>query len=105
VIRKLLKNGFTGPILVSIAALSRLAYLCAPPPPPCGLSAASGVRTGMLVWRRHLDDNRFSIGNSGSVPSTISALTALTYMCAPTPGRIRRMLYGACVAVRARDAA
>jgi hypothetical protein len=27
----LLQNGFTGPILSSIMALTRLAYLCAPP--------------------------------------------------------------------------
>jgi hypothetical protein len=32
------------------------------------------------LWRRDLLENRFS----GSVPPTISALTALTYLCAPT---------------------
>jgi hypothetical protein len=31
-IRALGKNGFTGPILASITALTRLAYLCAAPP-------------------------------------------------------------------------
>jgi hypothetical protein len=39
-----------------------------------------GVRTGALL-RRYLAENRFS----GSVPSAISALTALTQLCVPTP--------------------
>jgi hypothetical protein len=49
---------------------------------PCGLPADSGLRTGTL-WRRNLVKNRFS----GRVPPTISALTALTFMCAADPGR------------------
>ncbi len=79
-IRALYKTGFTGPILASITALTRLAFLYALPP-PCGLLAESGVRMGTLR-RRSLLDNRFS----GSVPPTISALTALTAMCVPTHG-------------------
>ena len=35
-----------------------------------------------MLWRRYLYENRFS----GSVPPTISALTALTYLCAPHSG-------------------
>jgi hypothetical protein len=76
-------NGFTGPILASITALTRLVDLYAPPPPPpCGLPADSEVRRSPL-WRRYLNNNRFS----GSLPSTISVLTALTDMCAPTRSR------------------
>ena len=74
VIRGLSKNGLTGPILASMSALTRLAYLYAALP-PCGLPAESGMRTGTL-WRRELGENRFS----GAVPSTISALTALTFL-------------------------
>ena len=85
VIRGLSNNGLTGPILASMSALTRLAELYAAPP-PCGLPAESGVQTGTL-WRRNLAENRFS----GSVPSTISALTALTYLCAPTRGRAPAM--------------
>jgi hypothetical protein len=44
------------------------------------LARACGTGT---LWRRDLLENRFS----GSVPPTISALTALTFMCAPTRGR------------------
>jgi hypothetical protein len=36
VIRDLGNNGFTGPILASITALTRLASLYALPPQPCG---------------------------------------------------------------------
>ena len=79
-IRWLNNNNFTGPILASITALTRLAYLYAPPP-VCGLSADSGVQTG-TYWRRAFNENRFS----GSVPSTISALSALTGLCAPHSG-------------------
>ncbi len=81
-IRALNKNGFAGPILASITALTRLAELYAPPPPPCGLPAGSGVRKRTL-WRRSLYGNRFS----GTVPSAISKLTALTGMYVPTRGR------------------
>jgi hypothetical protein len=81
VIRALHQNGFTGPILASITALTRLAYLYALLP-PCDLPADSGVRMWTL-WRRGLGGNRFS----GSLPSTISALTALTVLCVPTRGR------------------
>jgi hypothetical protein len=77
-IRDLAKNGFTGPILASITALTKLFFLYALPP-PCGPPADSGLRMGTL-WRRYLNENRFS----GSVPSTISALTALKDLCAPT---------------------
>ncbi len=39
--RLLSKNGFTGPILASIMALTKLVVLYALPP-PCGLPADSG---------------------------------------------------------------
>jgi hypothetical protein len=81
VIRYLNTNNFTGPILASITALTRLAYLYAPLP-PCDLPADSGVRMSTLRHRA-LGGNRFS----GSLPSTISAMTALTVMCVPTRGR------------------
>ncbi len=77
-IRDFSKNGFTGPIMASITALTRLAYLYAPPL-PCGLSTDSGLQMS-TSWRRALRENRFS----GSVPPTISALTALTRLCALT---------------------
>ncbi len=48
---------------------------------PCGLTADSRVR--MTMWRRGLAMNRFS----GSVPPTISALTALTSLYVANPGR------------------
>jgi hypothetical protein len=32
-VRDLSTNGFTGPILASITALTKLVWLCAPPPP------------------------------------------------------------------------
>jgi hypothetical protein len=41
-------NGFTGPILASITALTRLVALYAPPP-PCGLPADSGLWMGTLA--------------------------------------------------------
>jgi hypothetical protein len=50
--------------------------------PSCGAPAALGVQTGTL-WRRSLGESRFS----GNAPSTISALTMLTALYAPTPGR------------------
>ncbi len=80
-IRWLNNNNFTGPILASITALTRLAYLYAALP-PCDLPADSGVRMSTLRHRA-LGGNRFS----GSVPPTFSALTALTLMCVPTRGR------------------
>jgi hypothetical protein len=79
-IRDLAKNSFNGPILASITALTGLIALYTPPP-PCSLPADSGLRMGTL-WRRWLYENRFS----GSVPSTISALAALTNLCAPHSG-------------------
>jgi hypothetical protein len=78
VTRGLIKNNFTGPILASCTALTRLVKLYAPLP-PCDIPANSGVRTGTLRHRA-LGGNRFS----GSIPSSISALTALTYLYAPT---------------------
>jgi hypothetical protein len=80
VIRRLYNNGFTGPILASITALTRLVLLYAAPR-PIVLPAESGVRMS-TSWCRALGENRFS----GSVPPTISALTALTSLCIPTPG-------------------
>ena len=77
VTRRLVKNGFTGPIPASITALTRLVSLYAP---CCVLSADSAVRMSTL-WRRALGENRFS----GSVSPTISALTALTYMYSRVP--------------------
>jgi hypothetical protein len=53
-------------------------YRLAKPSRPCGLPADSRVRTGTLRSRA-LEKNRFS----GSVPPTISALTALTQLCVP----------------------
>jgi hypothetical protein len=73
----LAKNGFTGPILASIMALTKLVVLCAPPP-PWRLVADLQV----TLWRRCLNENRFS----GSVPPAISALTALMDLCAPHSG-------------------
>jgi hypothetical protein len=80
-----------------------------------GVSADSGVRMSTL-WRRSFSQNRFS----GTVPPTISALTALTYLCAPftRPGsaptwRMRRcastaaargrFIFGAAVCFTVRD--
>jgi hypothetical protein len=64
----------------------------------CGLSAASALRTGTLRHRA-LGENRFS----GSMPPTISALIALTWLCAPfaRPGSppTRRMRRSASAAV------
>ncbi len=80
-IRYLNNNHFTGPILASITALTRLVNLYAPLP-PCDLPADSGVRMSTLRHRA-LGGNRLS----GSLPPTISALTALTFMCVPTRGR------------------
>ena len=79
VIRVFSKTGFTGPILASITVLTKLVELYAAPP-QCGLRAESGVRTSTL-WRRVLNENRFS----GSVPSEISVLTAVTLMYVPMP--------------------
>jgi hypothetical protein len=70
-------TGFTGPILASITALTKLVTLYAPPT-PCDLPAESGVRAGTL-WRRALGDNRFS----GTVPASITALTKLVTLYAP----------------------
>jgi hypothetical protein len=85
VIRYLHHNNFTGPILASITALTRLAHLYAPLP-PCDLPADSGVRKSTL-WHRAVDGNRFS----GSVPSTISAMTKLTQLCVPKFQSMRRL--------------
>ncbi len=87
-IRSLAQNGFTGPILASITALTRLVDLYAPLP-PCGLPAESGARTGTW-WRRSLAENRFT----GSLPPTISTLTTLRRLYASMPA-LQRMEFTA----------
>jgi hypothetical protein len=76
--RRLSENGFTGPILASITALTGLLNLYAPLS-QCG-ALADRVCDGAL-WRRFLYGSRFT----GSVPAAISALTALRQLYASKP--------------------
>jgi len=72
-IRLLSECGFTGPILSHVTALTRLAYLYA-------LRRRAVPQPILLcyrhLWHRSLRSNRFT----GSVPSAISVLTAVTFM-------------------------
>jgi hypothetical protein len=67
-------NMLTGPFPAGITALTRLIMLYAHL-----RSDSKDVLVRQLLWRRSLSENRFS----GSVPSTISALRALTYLYVP----------------------
>ncbi len=97
VTRHLGKNGFTGPILAYVTPLTRLVGLYARGPRCRRVdSRPIGIAT---LWHRLLADNRFG----GNMPSTISALTAISVaMCAfhALPESRRCDAY---FAVRARD--
>jgi hypothetical protein len=95
-IRSSSQNGFTGPIPASITALTRLAVLCAPPPPvrsPGRLGHAERARCGADTSPRTA---------SPAACRRRSPRCARSRTCAPPlHGRARRRC-GACVAARAR---
>ncbi len=73
--RNLERNAFIGPFPVGITALTRLDTLYSPALVPLQHQLRPLSCDGTL-WHRNLDYNRFS----GSVPSTIATMTALSYL-------------------------
>ena len=75
-------NKFSGTLPAGLSRLSKLMTLCVPLPTPLCIPAGSPFRLAE-AWRCLAGRHLYDIGLHGSFPDWVSALRALTGLCAP----------------------